>query len=127
MPTDIKLDPTTHDLDLASADPVTGLTNTFKLYKLNTKVVAQRVKIALLYRRGEWFRDINTGLPYTQEFFRAKNNKDFVDTTIEQYIAGIEDVISVVSYKSVIINRRLDVTVTIKTTAGIIEGLTLEV
>lgn len=113
MPTDIKLDPNTHDIDLTSG--------TLALIPTNPSAVAQRVKIAILTKKGEWFKDVNAGLPYYQEFFKNKNNKALIDRTLISYITKVEGVVKLAEYSSVITNdRKLQVKIVVETDKGII-------
>lgn len=112
MPTDLVLDPTTNDLDISSGS--------LELFTDNLSVVAQRVKVAILIRQGEWFRNITEGVPYYQEFFTRKNNKPFIDQFMISYISRVEDVNRVVFYESSIdIARRiLNISVGVETSDG---------
>lgn len=111
MPTDIKLDPLTHDIDLTSGG---------EMFTDNASVVAQRVKIAILLKRGEWFRNTSEGIPYYQEFFKRKNNKQAVDSFMVTYIGQVEDVARVVDYRSTldVVTRALNITVSVETYNG---------
>ena len=118
MPTDFKLNTDSHDIDLSSG--------TVELHTSNPEVVAQRVKIAILTKQGEWFRNITAGLPYYQEFFSSKNNKEYIDKLMVEYINSVEDVNSVISYESTIENgRRLNISVTIETDRGEISEISV--
>lgn len=111
MPSDLKLDKLTHDLDISRG--------TLRFITNNEEVVGQRLKIALLTKQGEWFLDTNVGLPYYQEFFTKKNNKPLIDQTIISYASRIEDVMRVRDYSSTITNdRSLDISLTVETYTG---------
>lgn len=119
MPTDFKLDSTSHDLDLSGG--------TIELHDVNTRVVAQRVKIAILTKQGEWFANVLSGVPYYTEFFRSKNNKTLIDQFMVDYINDVEDVREVTDYQSTIgTDRVLRITVTITTFSGEIVTAMLE-
>lgn len=111
MPTDLKLDPITHDIDL---------TNGGEMFVDNPSVVGQRVKIAVLTRRGEWFRNTFEGLPYQQEFFKRKNIKPLIDQTMINYIGEVEGVSRIISYNSSIdvVQRVLNISVELETYSG---------
>lgn len=111
MPTDLKLDPLTHDIDLSLGGEV---------FSDNIEVVAQRIKIAILLRKGEWFRNEFEGLPYQQEFFKRKNNKQLIDQTMIAYINDIEDVDKVINYTSTVdvVRRNIAINVTVQTYKG---------
>ncbi len=112
MPTDLKLDSDSHDIDISSG--------TVELITENTEAVGQRLKIALLTKRGEYVINTSAGLPYNQSFFKYKNSKGTIDSTIVSYIENIEDVNSVVSYASEInvADRILLVDVSVETDDG---------
>ena len=118
MATDILLDPTTHDIDISKGG---------KLISDNATSLGQRLKIALLLRKGEWLPNVLAGVPYQQKFFNTKNNKEFIDSYLRNYIANIPDVVSIVSYSSNIVNRKLEVNVRVSTTAGTIVNYIMEV
>ena len=120
MPTDFKLDPITHDLDLSSQG--------IELFDNNTDVVAQRVKIALLTHHGEWFRDVDLGVPY-RAFSAIKNSKELIDEYLREYVRGVEDVEELIDYSSVLDGdtRVLTVNLSIRTSSGQIVNLFLEV
>lgn len=111
MPSDLRLDRNTHDLDISKG--------TLRFITNNEEVVGQRLKIALLTKQGEWFMDTNVGLPYYQEFFTKKNNKPLIDQTIISYASRVEDVARVRDYSSTIRNDRvLEVSLTVETYTG---------
>lgn len=111
MPSDLRLDRNTHDLDISKG--------TLRFITNNEEVVGQRLKIALLTKQGEWFLDTNVGLPYYQEFFTKKNNKPLIDQTIISYASRVEDVARVRDYSSTIRNDRvLEVSLTVETYTG---------
>jgi hypothetical protein len=103
---DLKLDSNSHDLDISSG--------TLGLFEEKEAALAQRVKVAILKKQGEWFKDTLAGVPYFQEFFTKKINKPFIDQYMIEYIGDVEGVASVSSYSSTIISGRklvIDVTV----------------
>lgn len=111
MSTDIVLDPNTHDVDLS-----TGFA---KLHSSDVPATAQRIKQALLLRRGEWFVDTQVGVPYQQDFFQTKNSKSLIDDFMRSYILQVENVNSVISYSSTIgSDRTLSISVSILTDTG---------
>lgn len=121
MATDIILDKNTHDLDLSEG----GLT----LHTENTEVVSQRVKIALLLRKGDWYQNILLGVPYQQEFFVTKSNKAFIDYFLRDYVNSIPDVDQVSNYSSEITKERaLEVSFSVRTSRGeLITNISTEV
>lgn len=118
MTTDIKLDPNTHDIDTTKGG---------KLITDKAEALGQRLKIALLLRRGEWFPNVLLGVPYQQRFFNTKNNKDFIDSYLRNYITNIPDVVNILSYSSQVVKRKLEVNVRVSTTGGTIANYIVEV
>lgn len=119
MPTDIKLDTSTHDIDLTKGGT---------LHTDSGDALGQRMKIALLLRKTEWRPNLNKGVPYHQDFFTVKNNKSFIDAFYQNYLLGLDDVSSIESYTSTVSNgRKLEVSVTVKTTQGTIENFITEI
>ena len=118
MPTDIKLDNKTHDIDLS---------RTIELHIGNKEVVSQRMKIAILTKQGEWFKNVLEGLPYYTEFFRSKNNKTLIDQFMIEYITQIQDIQLVKQYSSSITpDRKLVIKITVETFSGEIITANLE-
>lgn len=119
MATDIKLNNTTHDIDIS--------TSSLETFVDNTQVMRQRIKMALLLRAGEWFRDVSVGVPYS-EFSKPKNNKSLADSTIISTIRDVDDVLSVNNYESTILpSRILQVSFSAEVAGGQILNLQLEV
>lgn len=119
MPSDIKLDRNTHDIDLS--------TQRVELFEENPEVLAQRIKIALLLRAGEWFANISKGVPYL-EFSRFKRNKSFADSVMIAEIESVDGVEELETYSSTLENnRKLVISFAVKTYGGEIIELNLEV
>jgi len=120
MPTDMKLDSNTHDIDLTSGGA--------DVFSSTTQVLGQRLKIAILLRRTEWYPNINLGVPYHSQFFTNKNNKAFIDSFYQGYILSVEGIERLISYSSIVTPRRvMEVEFVVKTTEGTIESFLLEV
>lgn len=121
MTTDIILDTTTHDIVISNKD--------INLFDKVENLTVQRVKINLLNLRGEWFRDITTGLPYLQEITGKRNTKDVADTLIKNMILSTIGVQSILSYSSSINSiRKLQVVFSAVTESGeTLTDITVEV
>jgi len=111
MPTDIKLDTTTWDYDLSS--------NGLQVFVENSKVVAQRLRVALQLRQGELFTDITTGLPLS-DFSTIRDGGSFADAFMIDYISEVEGVEEVLTYSSELdpITRVYKPTVEVRTNTG---------
>ncbi|ATN93404.1 hypothetical protein [Pseudoalteromonas phage J2-1_QLiu-2017] len=71
--------------------------------------ITQKLKIRLQNDRGEWFRDVNNGIPYSNEILGYTNTKELADTFIIDTILSTEGVSSISDYSSVVKNKDLTV------------------
>jgi len=119
MSSDFALD-SSGDLDFTSGD-------LFILEEEYTQVVAQRIRLSLLTKTGEYFKDIEAGIPYFTQFFLVRGNKGYIDQYFLDYIGRIEDVDTVDFYQSVFdpFTRVLNVSFKVTTTRG--ESVSIEV
>lgn len=108
----LKLDETTHDLFVTNFE--------FASISLRTEDLAQRLKIKLLFFKGEWFLDENYGIPYFQEVFVKGTNREAIDDRFRIAISQERDVERLLEYSSEFdpINRVFQVSATVKTTEG---------
>ena len=120
MATDIKLN-RTHDLDLSSGD--------LDLFTRVEDLAVQQVKINLLVYKGEWFLDVDKGVPYLQEIFGDRNTKAAADSNIKYTILNTDNIQSILSYKSSInsLNRTLLVESSARTNSGDIINIEVEI
>lgn len=65
---------------------------------INPYLVAQRLEIKLRSFKGEWFRDINYGIPYIPNILSRNNQRELADTYIKQVIKKDPDIKSIKSY-----------------------------
>lgn len=89
MATDIRLN-NLHDLDITSGD--------LELFTRVEDLAVQMVKTNLLLYKGEWFRDIDLGIPYVQEIFGNKNTQNAADANIKNTILNTDNIRSITSY-----------------------------
>lgn len=106
--TDIKLNVQTGDLDLTNS--ALSIVDDTMLEALR-----QKIQIAILLGKGEWFVNINDGVPYVTDFVVLKNNRNFIDTFMRSYIRQIVGVDNLVSYSSSVDNatRKMAITFTV--------------
>lgn len=91
--TDIILENNTNDITFDGDD--------FALFEEgDNSIIAQRLEIKIRSLKGNWFRDINYGIPYFQEIFSEANNGALADTYIKQIIINDPDILSILSYTS---------------------------
>jgi hypothetical protein len=85
----------------------------------SSQCVAQAVKTALLLHRGEWFLDLQKGIPYETEIL-GYGTASLYDAVIKNAILGVQGVASILSYSSVRnpTTRALTVAATINTIYG---------
>lgn len=119
--TDIKLDTTTHDLVITNND--------IQLFEKIENLTVQKVKINLLNNRGEWFRNINVGVPYTQTILGKKGTKTVADSLLKNTIINTDGIQSITNYSSTInSDRTLKVIFSAVTDTGqIINDITVEI
>lgn len=117
-PRDFLLDPVTHDViitdDLQWSRGLAG--------------VAQDIKIALLMIRGEWFADLDDGVPYLertgvtadQALLGGRFNQERALTAFRAAILGVSDVVEILALTVVLDTRTrvLRVTWSVRTTFG---------
>jgi len=65
-----------------------------------TKDKAQAVKIRLKTIRGEYFLDVNIGVPYFTEIFTKRNKKERIDMLIKSELSRIKDFVKFDSFVS---------------------------
>lgn len=90
------------------------------LTESQSESLAQRLSIKLQFFKGEWFLDINFGVPYFQEIFVKPVIQSAIDAIFKSQILATPDVAVLTRYTSQInrIKRTLSVAFTVKTTSG---------
>jgi hypothetical protein len=89
---DFYLDPITHDFDVSGFD--------LRTTSDDEEALIQRLKIKLLFFKGEWFLNTNFGVPYFQEIFVSMNAKDDADTVFKLAITEMQGVDALLKYAS---------------------------
>lgn len=108
---DLELDPSTHDLVLV--DGAAQLVAS----------VEQKIKIRLLFIRGEWFLDIEAGIPYIDQVFVKQPNIDLLRALYRTEIIETPGVLAVREMRVTFISstRRLSISFTADSDAGEID------
>lgn len=88
MPT-LKLDPLTHDLAISN--------NKLSLIS-GADEVTQRLRSRLKMFRGEWFLDLNKGVPYRTEVFVKGISTERIASAIKREILTTPGVLQLLSY-----------------------------
>lgn len=114
---DIYVNPGLHDLDFSS--------NTFRYTVSSQELLRQRIAITLLTYKGEWFANINFGVPYlqTQSVARGilgKVSQALFDSEIKKAILGVEGVSAILRYSSQVSpqERTINIQFTVQTDSG---------
>ena len=106
---DIKLD-TSHDLLIEGKD--------ISMFETIEDGTVQAVKIRLQNYQGNWFLDLNNGIPYYQEIFGYNDTKDLADTYIKTTIKNTDNITSITNYTSTLEDATLKVVFAAKTLVG---------
>lgn len=88
---DIALDPTTGDLLLEHFD--------LKLVDGRDQI-AQNLAIRLRFILGEWFLDINAGVPYYDDFFIKAPNQIRIESLLKEEILDTPGIDQILSFTS---------------------------
>lgn len=112
MAVDIYIDPASGDLDLSS-NKTLRLTNSIE------ESSRQQVAITLATYRGEWFANINYGVPYLKndnnnEQLMGANRKALLDIAIKNGILTRENIVRLISYESELNNQTRLLTVSFR-------------
>lgn len=121
MPTDLYLDPNSHDLVIE--------TGTLRLTSDINEDAAQRLKIRLLIFKGEWILDNREGVPYYQSILK-KTSKAAVDSIFKAKIQEEPLVDKITSFESTLSPSRyyeLDFTVLLTTGDTLQQTFNIEV
>lgn len=89
---DFYLDSLTHDIVVSGFD--------IKTTPDTTAALIQRLKIKLMFFKGEWFLNQNFGVPYFQEIFVSSNAKDDAATAFKLAITQMQGVEKLIKFNS---------------------------
>lgn len=89
---DLKLDAQTHDLIFESGD--------FKITRVESESLVQRLKIKLSTWSGEWFLDTTLGVPYFETIFKKGTAKETIDNIFKVRIVSEPEVEALLSFES---------------------------
>ncbi len=97
-----------------------------ELTKVETESLSQRLKVKLMTFQGEWFLDVNEGIPYFQSIFGKNRAKETIDAIFKRAILGEPEVLSILSFYSEITpERHYQLQFTVKSSSGE-EGVPVE-
>lgn len=83
--------------------------------------VSQAIRTSLLLLKGEWWEDIEAGLPLFQSILGqpgTPENIQAVDLIVQENIANVQGVINIKNYKGSYINRQYSISCTVDTIYG---------
>lgn len=118
---DLELGLESHDLVIENGD--------LRLLNGESKVARQTLKLNLLFFQGEWFLDLEYGVPYFQSILSKGASKELVDSIIKQKILESYRIQSIQTFRSSITNNTrytVDL-VTATTTSGEIVSITNQI
>lgn len=119
---DIYLDPLTNDLSFINGE--------IRLTESIEEVVRQKVSIALRTYRGEWFANIEQGVPYLENDnnpiqILGKTSKTVFDTTVRSEILEVQGVTNVTYYESTLDRVNSTITISFQATTKSGEDISL--
>lgn len=82
------------------------------------EATAQRLKIRLLTFLGEWFLNIQAGVPYFERILTKVKNKQVVDMIFQQQILADKDVADIIYFQSTLANRYYSLIFKVRCTDG---------
>lgn len=80
--------------------------------------VKQRLFIMLRTFQGEWFMDLNHGIPYWQSILGKKTTKSAVDLIFQQKILAENGVKEITEFKSTFVNRQYSLQFKVRVSTG---------
>tara|TARA_R110000823_G_scaffold261418_10_gene382197 strand:- start:4591 stop:4956 length:366 start_codon:yes stop_codon:yes gene_type:complete len=116
---DLLLTEDSHDLIVTDKDLV--------VIQNSTEAVKQRLKISLLFFKGEWFLNTEYGIPYYQRIMIKDVSKLQVDALFREKILEVEGVLSLITFTSTFnrVNREYSLSFSCKAFTG--ETIDLEI
>ena len=66
----------------------------------SSEAVGQAIKTRLLLWQGEWWEDLEEGLPMMQRILGFRNTQQAADILIRERILGTENVLNIISFDS---------------------------
>lgn len=118
---DILVDVETGDLVYTNADtpPVTDGTR---------QDVAQRLQIKLQTYLGEWFLNIENGVPYYERILRKGVRKEDIDVIFQTLIREEDGVLEIIEFESTLSStREYNMRFRVRTNEGITDVVNIEV
>lgn len=86
---DLKIDPSTLDLVLENGDLV---------LVEDLAAISQSVRTRLRFYKGEWFGDLDVGVPWYQTIFLKAPDLNAVRTALRSCVAGTKGIVEVLTF-----------------------------
>lgn len=116
---DLQLDLDTHDLVIPDKDLV--------VMDDTTDSITQRLKVTLLFFKGEWFLNVEFGIPYYQSILTRGISKTKVDGIFKTKILDVQGIESIITFTSTFNAMSREYTVTFSCRASTGDIITLEI
>lgn len=91
MPSDLKLNKLTHDLEFTNGD--VSLVQDVDYY-------VEKLKVKLLFFRGEWYADGDEGIPFIEEIYVKNPDLSIIDDLFKTQILDTEGIAEITEYES---------------------------
>ena len=88
------------ELDLIENDLVINKLGDLQLLNTEEKVARQTAQINLLTFRGEWFLDLDLGVPYFQRILRRGATKELVDSILQDVVNNSYNIQRITKWRS---------------------------
>ncbi len=88
------------ELDLTNSDLVINKLGDLQLLNTEEKVARQTAQINLLTFRGEWFLDLDLGVPYFQRILRRGATKELVDSILQDVVNNSYNIQRITKWRS---------------------------
>jgi hypothetical protein len=108
------IDPLTDDVTLDS-------TNNLRFTETLTEYVSQKIINNLQTFKGEWYQNIDLGIPYYDRVLIKNPDLDDVDNLFQSEILEVEEVVEILEYESEFDNSTRKYTVNFKVLAQEVE------
>lgn len=103
MATDLILVENTNNLEISNFD--------LQITTDNLTYVSQKLRIRLSFFKGEWYLNMEFGLPYYDDILKKAPNLDNIEAIIKEQILDLPEIESITSFSMTLnTNRTLTVT-----------------
>jgi hypothetical protein len=95
----------------------------FRFTEDRLEYLAQKVRCAVSLFLGEWYLNVNLGVPYIPKFGNKQEHRPLIESVLQERITGVEGVKRLTYFNSRFDNakRTLSIKFTAETDAGVLE------